>query len=89
MLTYRWHLEVTKLVPEILNSVQANHSRDKEADELDACNTTDAQTSHEQPEEPLGFEALILKTVEFGPAEHGRDGTTEEHRIEENKPCAY
>ena len=79
------HLGVAKLVPEVLNGVETDHSGDEQADELDAADETQAKTSHEQPEEPLGLEALLLKTVELSPAEDGGDSAEEEHRVEQDK----
>lgn len=83
--THIGHLEVAKLVPQILNGIQADQCSDKEPDQFNTSNTADAQSSHEQPEEPLGLEALVLELVELGPAENSGNGAAKKHRIEKNK----
>lgn len=81
-----WHLGVAKLVPEIFNGVKTNQSSDEESHQLDTGNETNAKTSHEQPKEPLGLEAVLALAMELGPAECRGNGTEQEHRIEEDKP---
>ena len=83
--TYHRHLGVAKLVPQILDGVQANKSGDEEPDQLNTSNKADAQTGHEQPEKPLGLEAVAALVVELGPAESGSDGAKQEHRVEEDE----
>lgn len=84
-LTYHGHLGVTKLVPEVLNSVETNKSSDEETNKLDTTDTTNADTSHEKPEEPLRLKALAALVVELGPAEDSRDSTAKQHGVEENE----
>lgn len=79
------HLDVAKLGPEILDRVETNESRDKEADELNTADAADADSGKEKPKEPLRLEAVVALAVEFGPAEDSGDGTAEKHRIEKNE----
>lgn len=83
--TYNRHPPITILCPEILNCVKTDQSSNKETHELDTANTSNAYTSHEEPEEPFGLEAVASLVVEFGPAKSGSKGSTEQHRVEENK----
>lgn len=83
--TYQRHLGVAKLVPQVLDRVQADQGSDEESNQLDAGHKTDAQASHEQPEEPLGLEAVLALVVELGPAESGRNSSEKEHRVEQDE----
>lgn len=79
------HLGVAELVPKILNGVETNHSRNEQPDELDTADKSQAETSHEQPEEPFGLETFLLQAVELGPTEDGGDSTEKQHRVEEDE----
>lgn len=81
----RGHLGISKFAPEILNSVKSNESGDEESHKLDTGDKTNAKTSHGQPEEPLGLEAVAALAVELGPAESSGDSAKQEHRIEEDE----
>lgn len=83
--THVGHLEIAELVPQVFNGVKADKCSDEKPDQFNTSNTADAQSSHEQPEKPFGFEALILKLVELGPAKNSGDGTAEKHRVEKNE----
>jgi hypothetical protein len=83
--TYNRHLGVTKLSPEVLDGVETNESSNEETDKLNTADTTNAETSHEQPEEPLRVEAVVTLVVELGPAEHGGYSTAEKHRIKQDE----
>lgn len=83
--SYNGHLEVAKLVPQILDGVQANQRSDKETDQFNTSDTADTNSCHEQPEEPFRLEAPVLETVELGPAENRSNGTAEEHRVEQDE----
>jgi hypothetical protein len=84
-LTYDRHASVAKLVPEILNGVQTNERSNEETNELDTADAANADTSHEQPEEPLRLEAVVALVVELGPAEDSSDGATQQHGVEKNE----
>lgn len=85
--THIRHLEVAKLVPQILDGIKADQCSDKEPDQFNTSNTADAKSSHEQPEKPFRLKALILELVKLGPAENRGNGTAEEHRIEQDEPA--
>ena len=72
--TYNRHLGVAELSPEVLNGVEADESGNEQTDKLDTTDTTNADTSHEKPEEPFGLEATVALVVELGPAEDGGHG---------------
>lgn len=82
LITYEGHLGVTELVPEILNGVQTDESRDEETDELDRADAANAEAGEEKPEEPFGFEAVVALVVELGPTENCSHGTAEQHGVE-------
>lgn len=79
------HLSVAELVPEILDGIKTNHGRNEQPNKLDTADEAQAETGHEQPEEPLRFETFLLQAVEFGPAEDGGYSTEKEHRVEEDE----
>ena len=83
--TYLCDSEVTKLVPEVLNRVDTNKRSAEHTDPLDTANATNRQTSHHQPEAPLGREGLLLLTVELRPAENSGEGEEEQHRVEQDE----
>lgn len=83
--THIRHLEVAKLVPQILDGIKADQCSDEEPDQFNTSNTADTQSSHEQPEEPFGLEALILEFVELGPAKNSGHCTTEKHGVEKDE----
>lgn len=85
ILTYLGHLQITKLVPEILDGVQAKEGSTEHTDPLDTAHATNRETAHGQPESPLGRERLALKTVPLGPAEDGCEGEEEQHRVEQDE----
>lgn len=59
------HLGVSKLVPEVFSGVKTNKSRDEKANQLDTADTSNANTSEEEPKEPLGLEAVVSLIVEL------------------------
>ena len=79
------HLEVAKLVPEVLDGVESDKRSDEEADPLDTANASDRNTSHHQPQTPLRRERVLLLAMELGPAEDGCEGEAEKHRVEQNE----
>jgi hypothetical protein len=83
--TYNRHLGVAELSPEVLNGVEADESGDEQTDKLDTTDTTNADTSHEKPEEPLGLEATVALVVELGPAEDSGHSTAQKHRVEKDE----
>lgn len=85
--SYLGHLQIAELVPEILNRVQTDESSNKEANPLDAAHASDRDTSHHEPETPLGRERVVPKLVELGPAENGCEGEAEQHRVEKDEPA--
>lgn len=76
------HFQVSKLVPQILNGVDANQGGTEQADHLDTADTANAQAGQEKPREPLQREALVLQPVESRPAKNGGERKAEEHRVE-------
>lgn len=83
--TYGRHLEVAKLIPQVFDGVQSNQRSDEEPDQFNTSNTANAEPRHEQPEEPFRLEALVLQSVEFGPAKNSSHGTREEHGVEKDE----
>lgn len=81
----RGHLDVAELVPKVLNGVETDESGNEEPNPLDTADKADAETSQEQPGEPLRREALPAQVMELGPAQSGGHGTEEEHRVEEDE----
>jgi hypothetical protein len=82
---YQRHLGVAKLVPEILNGVETNKSSDEKTNKLDTAHAANAQTSHEQPEEPLRLKSVAALVVELGPAQNCGNSTAKQHGVEQNK----
>ena len=80
-----WHLIVSELVPEVLDGVKANQCSNEESNPLNTAHTSDAETGKCQPGEPLKAEALVLESMESGPAENGGEGEAEEHGVEEDE----
>jgi hypothetical protein len=85
VVTYLGHLEVTKLVPQILDGVQTNESSSEHTNPLDTADATDRKTAQQKPQEPLAGEGLLLESVEAGPAENGGESEEEKHRIEQDE----
>lgn len=83
--TYNGHLSVAELVPEVLNSVDTDKSSDEKTDELDTADAANANTGHQEPEEPLRLEAVVSLVVELGPAENSGNSSAKKHRVEENE----
>lgn len=79
------HLKITKLVPQVLNRVHTDNRSDEEPDPFHTANTTNGDTSENQPGEPLGAKRLLLQVVEARPAEHSREGEEQKHGIEKNE----
>ena len=79
------HLVVPELVPEIFNGVESDEGSAKEANPLDTAHAANAQSSQPKPCEPLEAEALVLKSVEPGPAQNSRECEAQQHRVEKNK----
>jgi len=73
------HLGVAKLPPEIFDGVKADKSSNEQTDQLNTSDEADAESSHEEPEEPLGLEAVVALVVELGPAQSGGHGTEQKH----------
>jgi hypothetical protein len=85
--THLGHLQVTKLVPQILNSVDTNERSAEHADPLDTAHAAHAETSAEQPEAPFGGESLVAHVVEPGPAEDGGESEEQEHAVKQDEPA--
>jgi hypothetical protein len=85
--TYLRHLQVTKLVPEILDSVNTNERSAEHANPLDTAHTAHAETSAEEPETPFGGESLVAHVVEPGPAEDRGESEEQKHAVEQNEPA--
>ena len=85
--TYLRHLQVTKLVPEILNRVNTNERSTKHTDPLNTAHATHAETSAEEPESPLGRESLVAHIVEPSPAENSGESEEQEHAVEQDEPA--
>jgi hypothetical protein len=85
--THLRHLQVTKLVPQILNGVDTNERSTEHTNPLDTAHAAHAETSAEQPETPFGGESLVTHVVEPGPAEDGGESEEQEHAIEQNEPA--
>ena len=83
--THHRHLHIAKLGPEVLDGVEPNEGSHEQSHQLDTSHKTDAKTSHEQPEEPRGLEAILALTVELDPAEGGGHSSEQEHRVEEDE----
>lgn len=79
------HLVVSELVPEILNGVESDEGSAKESNPLNTAHASDAQTSQSKPCEPLEAEALVLKSMESGPAKDSCEGEAQQHRVEKNE----
>ena len=79
------HLGVAKLPPEVLNRVEPDKRGDEQADQLHACNESNAEPSHHQPQKPLKFERSLALRMELGPAESSSDGAEEKHGVEQDK----
>lgn len=84
-ITYDGHLGVTKLAPKVLNGVETDKSSDKETNKLDTADTANAETSHEEPKEPLRVETVVALVVELRPAEDGGDSTAQQHGVEQDE----
>lgn len=84
-LAYLGHLDLAKLVPQILNGVQADERSDQESNPFNTAHEADAHTGQDEPSEPLRAETLLLQRVELGPAQHGREGEAQQHRIQEDE----
>jgi hypothetical protein len=85
MSLYLWHSEIPKLVPQVLNSVQANQGSDEKSNPLNTAYAADGDTGEHQPKTPLRREGVMSKTMEFGPAEDCGEGEAQEHRVQQNK----
>jgi len=85
--TYLGHLQVTKLVPKILNRVDTNKRSTEHANPLDTAHAANAETSAEQPESPLRRESLVAHVVKPRPAEHSGESEEQEHAVEQNEPA--
>lgn len=84
-ITYDGHLGVTELAPKVLNGVETDKSSDKETNKLDTADTANAETSHEEPKEPLRVETVVALVVELRPAEDGGDSTAQQHGVEQDE----
>lgn len=84
-ITYDGHLGVTKLAPKVFNGVETDKSSDKETNKLDTADTANAETSHEEPKEPLRVETVVALVVELRPAEDGGDSTAQQHGVEQDE----
>jgi hypothetical protein len=77
--THLRHLQVTELVPQILNGVDTNERSTEHTNPLDTAHAAHAETSAEQPETPFGGESLVAHVVEPGPAEDGGESEEQDH----------
>lgn len=82
---YLWHLNVAKLVPEILDGVESNHSCDEKSNPFHTVHKSNANSCQDEPCEPLSAEALVLEPMEFGPAQDSCEGKAQKHRVEEDE----
>ena len=85
--THLRHLQVTKLVPQILNGVDTNERSTEHTNPLDTTHAAHDETSAEQPETPFGGESLVTHIVEPGPAEYGGESEEQEHAVEQDEPA--
>jgi hypothetical protein len=85
--THLGHLQVAKLVPEILNRVDTNKRGTEHTDPLDTAHATNAETSAEEPEAPLRRESLMAHVVESRPAEDRGESEEQKHAVEQNEPA--
>jgi hypothetical protein len=85
--THLRHLKITKLVPQILDSVNANKRSTEHTNPLDTAHTTNTETSTEQPEAPLRRKSLVTHIVEPRPAEDGGEGEEQKHAVEQDEPA--
>jgi hypothetical protein len=85
VVAYLGHLEVTKLVPQILDGVQTNQSSSEHTNPLDTADAADRETAQQEPQKPLAREGLLLESVEASPAEDGGESKEEKHRIEQDE----
>jgi len=85
IVAYLGHLEVAKLVPQVLDGVQTNQSSSEHTNPLDTADTADRETAQQKPQKPLGGEGLLLKSVETSPAENSGESKEEKHRVEQNE----
>jgi hypothetical protein len=79
------HFQVSELVPQVFNSVKTDHRSCEQSNPLNTADTTNRDTRHHQPEEPLEGERLLLQIVESGKAEHGRESEEKQHGIQQNE----
>lgn len=84
-MAYRFNLEVTKLVPQVLGRIKTNHGGHEETDKFDTGNAADAQAGHEEPEKPCRAEALVLEAVKLGPAQDCGKCAAKEHGVEQDE----
>lgn len=85
--TYLGHLQVTKLVPKILNRVDTNKRSTEHTNPLNTAHASNAKTSAEQPEAPLRRESLVAHVVEPRPAEHSSESEEKQHTIKQDEPA--
>ena len=79
------HLEVAKLVPQILHRVQADERRRKQAHHLDTRHTPDRRAGEKEPEPPRFRKRLVLQTVETHQAQHDTQREQKQHRVQQNE----
>jgi hypothetical protein len=79
---YLRHLQITKLVPQILDRVQSNERSTKCANPLDAADTANADAGAEQPETPLWAKRVMSLVMELAPAKHSRESEEQEHAVQ-------
>lgn len=85
--SYLWHLDIAKLVPQVLNGVKADECRDEKAYPFDRADTSNRDTSHHQPKAPFWRERVLPQSMELGPAENSGESEEQQHRVEENEPA--
>lgn len=83
--SYLGHLDVSKLVPQVLDRVQANQCRAKHSNPFDTANTADGNSTQHKPDHPFKGKGLLLQTVKSGPAKNRRKGEEQEHRVQKDE----
>lgn len=83
--TYNGHGEVTKLFPQILNSVKADKRGDKHSHPLDTTHTADRPSRKDKPDPPVIAKWGVSLIAELDKAKGGRKGEKQKHGVEENE----
>jgi hypothetical protein len=97
-LTYLIHLQISKLLPEVIDCVETNESHAKETDPFDAivvseqviggdlpAYASDGDTRHNQPISPFERKFFPTVLVELRKTKHRRSSKEQQHRIQKDK----